>query len=123
MPKIGVITLTAILTLLTGVAGYAADKIALVCSGTMETSGPPGSVKSPYGNLTVVIDLDRGIVTIPLGDFPITEVTKTYIKFKAADGRVDGRIDRISGAMGETMGLGNVRLFFDLTCKSAKPLF
>jgi hypothetical protein len=42
-------------------ASYAAEKIVLVCSGTSSIAGTP--VKEQSGNMTLMIDLDRRIVT------------------------------------------------------------
>jgi hypothetical protein len=114
-------------TLLPGVAP-AADKIYLTCSGTVSLVGH--SEKSLVGNISVVIDLDRGIVTMPVGDSPITKVTEDYIEFRAdtGDSQRQGRIDRISGSVVErithNVTANNIQIvdFVDLTCKPAKAL-
>jgi hypothetical protein len=61
LSKLGLIALaTALASQLTGVSGYAADKITLTCSGTMWVKGLTEEGQAP--NPSFVIDLDEGIV-------------------------------------------------------------
>jgi hypothetical protein len=113
---------------LTGVS-YAANKIAVTCSGT-ETNG---FKEWPANPKSIITDLDRGTVTMRLteeGVFPITEVRENYITFGSGDvfqshqTEVRGSIDRVSGHVTVSVypGLGQA-ITYDLTCKPAKPLF
>jgi hypothetical protein len=64
-------------------AGYAADKVVLVCSGTHSIAGTLG--KTPMsGDMTLVVDLDRRVVTnswVGFQESSITEVTESTIHF------------------------------------------
>jgi len=84
----------------------------------------------PRANTSLVIDLDRGIVTGGIGDFSITKVKETQIEFKdKANSENDqvgmqGRMDRITGFISVTISDGYERLtMYDLICKPANPLF
>ena len=85
LSKLGLIALATALAPLTGVSGYAADKITLTCSGTMWVKGLTEEGQAP--NPSFVIDLDEGIVTSSLGEFAITELTPSRISFKAKHGK------------------------------------
>ena len=97
LSKVGPVALATALTLLTGVTGYAADKITLNCSGTVWVKGVTREGQAP--NPSFVIDLDDGIVTSSLGEFAITELTPSRISFKAKHGDTAwyGGVDRFSG--------------------------
>ena len=56
LSKLGLIALATALAPLTGVSGYAADKITLTCSGTMWVKGLTEEGQAP--NPSFVIDLD-----------------------------------------------------------------
>jgi hypothetical protein len=77
----------------------------------------------------MVIDLDRGIVSIPAGESAITEVTEQTIAFGGKDEGVkdttwSGYINRISGAGSIMVCRGAEEKFStELACKPAKPLF
>jgi hypothetical protein len=90
-------------------AACAADKIALVCSGTMGSLGY--LEKSPVGATSIIIDLDQGVVTMPTGDYRITKVTENHINFEGALGRqkVNGNIDRLAGTVGWSLESNNTR--------------
>ena len=96
LSKFGPIALATVLILLTGLS-YAADKIALVCSGTLWAKG---AGEGPPPTQSVVIDLDRGVVTSSLGDFSIINITENQIRFRGATTNGDtsaGNVDRYSG--------------------------
>jgi hypothetical protein len=80
---------------------------------------------------SVIIDLDKGIVTMPLGDSDLSEINENYMTFAGvSDDRKrswKGRIDRISGAGYVTITFGSevssISSNIQLSCKPAKPLF
>ena len=77
---------------------------------------------------SVTIDPDRGIVTMPLGDSDLSEITENYVMFAGvSDDRKRswrGRIGRISGSGYLTMSFGSeFSSNIQLSCKPAKPLF
>jgi hypothetical protein len=125
LSKLGLIALaTALAPQLTGVSGYAADKITLTCSGTMWVKGLTEEGQAP--NPSFVIDLDEGIVTSSLGEFAITELTPSRISFKAKHGKTawSGGVDRFSGDAIVTVQRNNeIVTDYKLTCKGANPLF
>ena len=86
MSKIGPLALPA-LALFAGVA-CAGDQIALTCSGTMVAAG----TKDPAPNQSLVIDLDRGIVTIgSIGKLSITKRTENSVSLRRQErGRPNG---------------------------------
>ena len=120
--------------LITG-ASYAADKIVLVCSGTSSIAGT--LVKNPMTDpMTLIIDLDRRIVTnswVGFQESAITEVTESEINFQGAKpefGTWKGAIDRYSGSAWLSLhsvlrDQNNFQLtqVYNLTCKPAQPLF
>ena len=98
LSKIGSIALTSVLTLLSGVASDAANTVALTCSEIVVSAG----TKEPALNQSLIVDLDRGIVTIgSIGELPIVKVTETSVSFKGnlMDGQTvwKGDVDRFSG--------------------------
>ena len=124
MSKIGLLALTAAIAV-AGVS-YAADKIALACSGT-ETNG---FKEWPTRPKSIIIDLERGTVTMPLteegGVFPITEVRENYIAFGSGD-VVRSHQTEVRGISGHALvsvyhGL-DPAFTYDLTCKHTNPLF
>jgi len=124
LSKTGLLGLTTVLTLLTGL-GYAADKIALTCSGTMVSAG----VKKPAPNQSLVVDLDRGIVTIEsIGELSIVTRTESSVSFKgrSEDGQTawQGDIDRFSGVAVVSVWRNNeMLLHYQLSCRRPEPLF
>ena len=129
------ITLTAGLTLVTDITGYAADsegsasqerisKITLNCSGTVWIKGL--TKEGQASNPSFVIDLDEGMVTSSLGEFAITELTPSRIAFMAKHGETAwyGGVDRFSGDAVVTVQRNDeIVTDYKLACKSAKPLF
>jgi hypothetical protein len=137
------------ITLLTGVTGYAADKVALSCSGTAHhvfwsLKGERNEENYPYHD-SLTIDLDGRVVIWGSDTYPITEIERNLITFKGevVDPRKGapevppvtwnhytlGVMDRITGDLSlsqndkcEDLGL-NHKTTFDLHCKPAKPLF
>jgi hypothetical protein len=112
---------TALAAQLTGVSGYAADKITLTCSGTMWVKGLTNERQAP--NPSFVIDLDEGIVTSSLGEFAITELTPGRISFKAKHGQTAwyGGVDRFSGGAIVTVQHNNeIVTDYKLTCKPSE---
>ena len=124
MSKFGLIALATVLTLLTGLS-YAADKIALTCSGTMVASG----TKETAPSQSLLIDLDRGIVTIgSIGKLSITKRTENSVSFegKTEDGQTvwRGDVDRFSGlAVVSVWRNKKVLVNYNLTCRRPEPLF
>jgi hypothetical protein len=127
MSKLGPTTiLTTLLALFAGVS-YAADKITLTCSGMQWDKSFPIK-KEIVPPQSVIIDLDKGIVTMPLGESDLSEITENYMTFAGvSDDRKrswKGRIDRISGAGYVTITFGSeISSNIQLSCKPAKPLF
>jgi hypothetical protein len=117
--------LVALSTLLTG-PSYAADKITLTCSG-MQWDGRLPIKKETVPPQSVIIDLVKGIVMMPLGDSDLSEITEDYVMFAGvSDDRKrswKGRIDRISGSGYVTTSFGSEFSSNTLSCKPAKPLF
>jgi hypothetical protein len=125
MAKIGLIAFaTAIL--LTGAAGYAAEKVAFTCSGTLRVL--PEDEKGSSLNTSLVVDLDKGVVTGEVGwchfpcSFSIAHVSETEIEFKGQSEQ--GRMDRITGSLFVTESLEDRSWTgYEATCKPTKPLF
>jgi hypothetical protein len=124
LSKFGLIALVTVLTLLSGVS-YAADKIALTCSGTMVSAG----IKKPAPNQSLVVDLDRGIVTIvSIGELSIVTRTESSVSFKgrSEDGQTawQGDIDRFSGVAVVSVWRNDKKLLhYQLSCRRPEPLF
>ena len=124
MSKFGLIALVTVLTLLTGLS-YAADKIALTCSGTMVSAG----IKKPAPNQSVVVDLDRGIVTIgSSGELSIVKRTENSVSFNGSseDGQTvwQGDVDRFSGLMVVSIWRNKEALLhYQLSYRRPEPLF
>ena len=101
--------------------GYAADKIALICS---DAKG-----KDDYW---LSIDLDRKLASFHMSDLPdadgipVTGVSANYIWFqnKALSGIYSqGKLDRITGSLHFFHRYHNNAKDYYLQCKPAKPLF
>lgn len=132
-------------TLLIGVTGYTADKVALSCSGTAHhvfwsLKGERNEENYPYQD-SLTIDLDGLVVIWGSDTYPITEIEENLITFKgeAVDPREGappvtwnhytlGVMDRITGDLSltqndkcEVLGLSH-KTTFDLHCKPVKPL-
>jgi ethanolamine utilization microcompartment shell protein EutS len=100
---------------------YAADKIALNCSGTLS-----GTVETPIPSLSLLIDLNLFRVTGSIGPFFISKITENRVDFKAVRNGdiVLGTVDRYSGsAVITTRRNEEMVSTYNLTCKSANPLF
>jgi hypothetical protein len=85
LSKLGPVLALAI-TLLTGVTGYAADKVALSCSGTAHhvfwsLKGERNEENYPYHD-SLTIDLDGRVVIWGSDTYPITEIERNLITFK-----------------------------------------
>jgi hypothetical protein len=104
---------------------YAADQIALTCSGTRVVEG----TKELASNLSLIIDLKRGIVTVgSIGDLSIVKRTETSIHFNgnSKDGQTvwRGDVDRFSGvAVVSAFRNKGVVMHYQLTCRLPEPLF
>jgi hypothetical protein len=90
----------------------------MVAAGTKETA--------PTQSL--VIDLDRGIVTIgSMGELPITKLTENSVSFQGTseDGQtVRGDVDRFSGLTVVSVWRNKeVLVNYNLTCRRPEPLF
>jgi hypothetical protein len=124
LSKFGLIALATVLTLLTELS-YAADKIALTCSGTVVSAG----TKEPAPNQSLVVDLDRGIVTFEsIGELSIIKRTENSVSFKGSseDGQTmwQGDIDRSSGvAVVSVWRNKEALLHYQLSCRRPEPLF
>ena len=127
MSKIGLLVFFVTLTFPLSGVSYAADKITLTCSGLLWDGRFPIK-KETVPPQSVTIDPDKGIVTMPLGDSDLSEITENYVMFAGvSDDRKRswrGRIDRISGSGYVTMSFGSeFSSNIQLSCKPAKPLF
>jgi hypothetical protein len=128
LSKIGLMALVTALALSSGVA-CAADKIYLVCSGTISGSSPEKPAREDTGE-SIIIDLDQGIVIWGEDTLHITSNVGNTIEFKSRPGQTfsSGVIDRVLGKFFVTESIkvpGKkfiVRTYY-LTCKPAKPLF
>ena len=123
MSKIGLIAFAAAIAL-TGVS-YAGEQVTLACSGTAWIKG---NSRGDATGLSVVIDLDRGVVAWSgFGDFPITKNTDNSVGFKSGGTNgitTEGSVDRYSGhAVILSLRGNDVVSSFSLDCKPAKPLF
>ena len=105
------------IALLTGPA-HAADKIALVCSGTQTLED---RVPRRITGQTLTMDLESKTVTGFLGDLAIIGVSQTYISLRGRgeDSDLVGFIRRSSG---EAI-LASPKREYELNCKPAKPHF
>ena len=123
LSKIGLIALATVL-ILTGLS-YAADTIALTCSGTIVSGG----TKEPAPNQSLVVDLDRGIVTIgSIGELSIVKRTENSVSFKGSseDGQTvwQGDVDRFSGLTVVSVWRNKeILLHYQLICRRPEPLF
>ena len=110
MSKIGLLVFVVTLTFPLSVDSYATDKLTLTCSG-MQWDGSFPIKKETVPPQSVIIDLDKGIVTMPLGDSDLSEITENYMTFAGvSDDRKrswKGRIDRVSGAGYVTITFGS----------------
>jgi hypothetical protein len=111
------------MTLLNTGVSYAADKIILLCSGTVY---PKEGTSWHPGNESLVIDLDRQIVSESLtvdflGELPISVSEDTmYLEGTSLlDYHVHGSINRVTG---ETLIYTSDEEYRG-TCKPAEPLF
>jgi hypothetical protein len=97
MTKIGLMAFATAL-LLTG-SGYAADKIALTCTGTLATWTASGKSETP-AEVTLVIDLEAGLVSGDLGELSITSKDRYRLQFGKIneDVHIEGLLDRASTA-------------------------
>ena len=101
------------------------DQIALTCSGTMVAAG----TKETAPAQSLVIDLDRGIVTIgSIGELSITKLTENSVSFqgKSEDGQTvwRGDVDRFSGVTVVSVWRNKeVLVNYNLTCRRPEPLF
>jgi hypothetical protein len=114
-------------------AGYAAEKIALTCTGFFFRNDTlaPGDDRT----YSFVVDLDRKVVgfgySIATGagdDIPITKATDNYIQFGTQaliDPYWEGELDRYTGSLHvfHRWRLGGDTEDYRLDCKPAKPLF
>jgi len=125
LSQIGLIALTSGLITLTGITVYAAETIALTCSGTIVSGG----TKEPAPNQSLVVDLDRGIVTIgSIGELSIVKRTESSISFKGSseDGQTlwQGDVDRFSGLTVVSVWRNKeILLHYQLSCRRPEPLF
>ena len=103
---------------------HAAEKITLTCSGTYTIPVFPLDHEDASG-ISIVIDLDRKVVTTSLIDdpseAPITESTENQIRFSSSLGW--GSVNRYSGAANLVILVGGQGWLYSLNCKPAKPLF
>ena len=97
---------------------YAADKIALVCSGTQTLED---RVSHRITGQTLTMDLESKTVTGFLGHLAVIGVSQTYISLRGRgkDSDLVGFIRRNSGGA----ILASPKHDYELNCKPAKPLF
>jgi hypothetical protein len=108
---------------LVGAGACASDKITLSCYGILRAQSSP---ETQMPTETIIIDLDREIVTTgTLGNFSVTKVTKSSIKFenRSEDGQTKstGGVDRYSDSIILTTWRDNkIASNYTFTCKRAK---
>jgi hypothetical protein len=115
-------------------ASYAADKLALTCSGSVSRNDKI-PLRDDDGTYSFVVDLDRNVVgfgySISTGagdNIPITKVTDNYIQFgnqALSNPYWEGELDRYTGSLHlfHRSRLGGDTENYYLDCKPAKPLF
>jgi hypothetical protein len=123
LSKFGLIALATVLTLLTELS-YAADKIALTCSGTVVSAG----TKEPAPNQSLVVDLDRIVTIESIGELTIVKRTEHSVSFKGSseDGQTvwQGDLDRFSGLTVVNVWRNKEALLhYQLSCRRPEPLF
>lgn len=142
LSRIGVIALSATLTLLAGVSAFAGDKVTLFCSGTMDhvfwdlKGDHDEQREQPYPGDGLTIDIDGGTVTGGSDAYPITENKGNLVTFEleVEDPRSPpvvwkhyavGTIDRISGGLSVSKrdNCNFLGLNHETTFDPAKPLF
>ena len=109
------VRLIVTLALLTGPA-LAADKLALVCSGTATLED---RVPHPLTGQTLIMDLEHKTVTGFLGHLTVIGVSQTYISLRGL-GEDSDLVGFIRPPSGETL-LASPRRSYDLNCQPAKP--
>jgi hypothetical protein len=127
--------LVVCMALLSAGAGYAGEKINLVCYGTA-SDDPLSSKVSKYGPDGLIVDLDANTVTWGSDSFPIKENKGSLISFEGgsredrAPGATTGTIDRITGVASISQhwvygqyGERSAESTYDLTCKRTNPVF
>ena len=97
---------------------YAADKIALVCSGTQTLED---GVPHPLTGQTLTMDLEHKTVSGFLGYLAVIGVSQTYISLRGLDEESD-LVGFIRPYSGETL-LASQKRSYDLNCQPAKPHF
>jgi hypothetical protein len=78
--KIGLLVFPA-LAFLASIAYAADNKIYLACTGTISGSDPSSTTQD--SGESIVVDLDRGIVSGSIGSFSIVEKTESTISFES----------------------------------------
>lgn len=124
MAKLWVVVSALAICMTLTVVSVAADKIALVCSGTVNY---PTGTKRPVLNRSVLIDLDQHTLSGIEGNFSITKVTERNVSFTgptAIGGEAWGGMDRLSGSLNIWSFINGRPLYdYELVCKPARPLF
>jgi hypothetical protein len=113
---------------------YAAERIALACSGSMTSSWPPREpIDDDEG---IIVDLDSGLVIWRDNAFPIVGNEGNMISFqskmdiepgKEVPPLTKGWLDRVTGAFHATYDFGSasqpMEEIYNLTCKRTNPVF
>ncbi len=109
------VPLALAVALLTGPT-QAAEKIALVCSGTATLED---RVPHPLIGQTLTVDLEHKTVSGFLGHLAVIGVSPTYISLRGL-GEESDLVGFIQPYSGETL-LASPRRSYDLNCQPAKP--
>jgi hypothetical protein len=98
MGKLGMATFAAAFLAFSVV--HAAQRINLVCSGTMR-EWSPNLTEGDVAPTTAVLDLDAGTFSTPIGNFRVTKVDETKVLFDNPSSRLKifGSLDRLTGVM------------------------
>src|SRR5262249_48582737 len=113
---------------------YAAERIALACSGSMTSSGPPREpIDDDEG---IIVDLDSGLVIWRDKPFPLFGKERNKISFqskkeieprKEGSPLAKGGVTRLTGAFHATYDFGSasqpMEEIYNLTCKRTNPVF
>ncbi|WP_027576593.1 hypothetical protein [Bradyrhizobium sp. WSM1743] len=122
-------TVVALLAIVIGTAPAAA--IDLTCSGVLHTY-KPRHTEATVAPQAAVVDLDRRVISTPVGRFDINKIADDTISFGGESPSysgltIFGTLDRLTGLMtviGQKPGnTAQAEMYSELNCSKAKRLF